>query len=114
MIASPRYDCAIDATMSVIEGRWKTVILCKLARAGVPVRYSQLMNEIGGISPRIFTLQLREMENDDLIVREVRSVSPKCVVYSLSERGQSLIPILIQLADWGLHYMFPNLVAFDT
>ena len=73
MISEPRYDCAIDAAMSVIEGRWKTVIICKLYRNGAPMRYNQLMAQIEGISPRIFTLQLKEMERDGIIVRNVRS-----------------------------------------
>lgn len=113
MIGAPRLDCAVDATMSVIEGRWKTVIICKLARNGAPMRYNQLMNEINGISPRIFTIQLKEMEKDGLIIREVVSRSPKCVVYSLSDRGWSLVPILAELAEWGLKHMFPNMVELN-
>ncbi|MFA6776601.1 MAG: helix-turn-helix domain-containing protein, partial [Sphaerochaetaceae bacterium] len=63
----PRFDCAVDAAMSVIEGRWKTVIMCQLAHHREPMRYNQLMSGIPGISPRIFTLQLKEMEKDGLI-----------------------------------------------
>lgn len=113
MIGAPRYDCALDAAMSVIEGRWKTVIICKLARNGAPMRYNQLMGSIEGISPRIFTLQLKEMESDGIVVRNVISLRPKSVEYSLSEKGMSLIPVLLQLADWGLKNMFPNLVEFS-
>jgi len=114
MINAPRYDCAIDAAMSVIEGRWKTVIICKLAHEGSPLRFNQIMAKIPGISPRVLTLQLREMERDNIIVRNVVSTSPKCVEYCLSDRGMSLIPILVQLAEWGLQNMFPNMVVFDT
>lgn len=110
----PRLDCAVDAAMSVIEGRWKTVIICKLAHANQPLRYNQLMNGIQGISPRIFTLQLKEMERDGILTRTVLSEAPKCVEYELSDRGRSLIPILIQLAAWGVNNMFPNRVAFDS
>ncbi len=111
---SLRLDCAVDAAMSVIEGRWKTVIICKMAHAAGPIRYNQLMNDIPGISPRIFTLQLKEMERDGLLVRNVCSVSPKRVEYSLSPRGRSLLPILGQLALWGLTNMFPNKVSFEA
>ena len=114
MVQAPRYDCAIDAAMSVIEGRWKTVIICKLAHEGTPLRFNQIMAKTPGISPRILTIQLREMEKDNIIVRTVVSTSPKCVEYSLSDRGMSLLPILTQLAEWGLNNMFPNLVTFDT
>ncbi|MGI6008731.1 MAG: winged helix-turn-helix transcriptional regulator [Methanomethylophilus sp.] len=110
MNREPRYDCALDAAMSVIEGRWKTVIMCKLCRNGAPMRYNQLMNSIEGISPRIFTIQLKEMEADGIITRNVVSERPKVVEYSLTERGLSLIPILKELAAWGLQNMFSNMV----
>lgn len=112
MKGEPRTDCAVDAAMSVIEGRWKTVIICILARNGEPMRFNQLINRIDGISPRIFTLQLKELERDGIIVRNVVSTSPKYVEYSLSDKGMSLLPILQMLADWGLKNMFPNMVAF--
>ncbi len=112
MKGTPRTDCAVDAAMSVIEGRWKTVIICILARNGEPMRFNQLINRIDGISPRIFTLQLRELESDGIITRNVVSTSPKYVEYSLSEKGLSLIPILQMLSEWGLKHMFPNMVSF--
>ncbi len=113
MRKAPRTDCAIDAAMSVIEGRWKTVIICILAKNGAPMRFNQLIGRIDGISPRIFTLQLKELESDGIILRDVRSTSPKCVEYSLTEKGKSLLPILAQLAEWGLQHMFPNMVVFE-
>ncbi|MDY0293926.1 MAG: helix-turn-helix domain-containing protein [Candidatus Methanomethylophilaceae archaeon] len=105
-------DCAIDATMSVIEGRWKSVILCKLAVKG-RMRFSHLMKELDGISPRMLTKQLREMEEDRLVIREVYPEVPVRVEYSLAPRGQSLMPALRALADWGLRNMLPNRVAFE-
>ncbi len=113
MKKAPRTDCAIDAAMSVIEGRWKTVIICILAKNGAPMRFNQLIGRIDGISPRIFTLQLKELEADGIILRDVRSTSPKCVEYSLTEKGKSLLPILAQLAEWGLQHMFSNMVVFE-
>ncbi len=113
MRKAPRTDCAIDAAMSVIEGRWKTVIICILAKNGAPMRFNQLIGRIDGISPRIFTLQLKELESDGIILRDVRSTSPKCVEYSLTEKGKSLLPILAQLAEWGLQHMFSNMVVFE-
>lgn len=113
MKGAPRTDCAVDATMSVIEGRWKTVIICILAKNGAPMRFNQLINRINGISPRIFSLQLKELENDGIIIRNVVSTSPKNVEYCLSYKGETLIPILIQMAEWGLKNMFGNMVTFD-
>ena len=109
---TPRMNCAVDATMSVIEGRWKTVILCKLYMNG-PMRFNQLMKEIDGVSPRILTKQLKEMEADGVIRRTSYPEIPPRVEYSITERGLSLGPILKAMADWGLKNMFSNRVTFD-
>ena len=109
---TPRMNCAVDATMSVIEGRWKTVILCKLYMNG-PMRFNQLMKEIDGVSPRILTKQLKEMEADGIIKRTSYPEIPPRVEYSITERGLSLGPILKAMADWGLKNMFSNKVSFD-
>ena len=108
----PRMNCAVDATMSVIEGRWKTVILCKLYQNG-PMRFNQLMKDIDGISPRILTKQLKEMESDGIVKRTSYPEIPPKVEYSITEKGLSLGPILKAMADWGLQNMFPNRVSFD-
>ena len=110
---TPRMNCAVDATMSVIEGRWKTVILCKLYANG-PMRFNQLMKEIDGVSPRILTKQLKEMEADGIIKRTSYPEIPPRVEYSITERGLSLGPILKAMADWGLKNMFSNRVSFDS
>ena len=109
---TPRMNCAVDATMSVIEGRWKTVILCKLYMNG-PMRFNQLMKDIDGISPRILTKQLKEMESDGIIARTPYPEIPPRVEYSITEKGLSLGPILKAMADWGLRNMFSNKVTFD-
>ena len=109
---TPRMNCAVDATMSVIEGRWKTVILCKLYQQG-PLRFNQMMREIEGISPRILVKQLREMEADGIIARKSYSEIPPRVEYSITDKGLSLGPILQAMADWGLKNMFSNRVTFD-
>ncbi len=108
----PRMNCAIDATMSVIEGRWKTVILCKLYKNG-PMRFNQLMKSIDGISPRILTKQLKELESDGIINRISYQEIPPRVEYSITEKGMSLGPIMLAMAEWGLQNMFQNRVTFD-
>ena len=109
----PRMDCAVDAAMSVIEGRWKTVILCKMSREGRPLRFKEMVEGIQGISARILTKQLKEMESDKLIVRQEFAESPPRVEYSLTERGRSLGPVLRMLSDWGRENMFLNRVSID-
>ena len=109
---TPRMNCAIDATMSVIEGRWKTVILCKLYNNG-PMRFNQLMKSIDGVSPRILTKQLKELESDGIIKRTSYQEIPPRVEYSITEKGMSLGPIMMAMAEWGLQNMFHNRVTFD-
>ena len=102
MSSSDAYDQALEATVSVIDGRWKSLIICRLAREGSPLRFNHLMSKIPGISPRILALHLRQLEQDGVIFRDVISLSPKCVEYSLTEHGEALVPILDQLAEWGM------------
>ncbi|MFA6680011.1 MAG: helix-turn-helix domain-containing protein [Candidatus Methanomethylophilaceae archaeon] len=108
----PRMDCAIDATMSVIEGRWKTVVLCKLAMKK-KLRFNQMIKEIDGVSPRILSKQLRELESDGVILRTSFPEIPPRVEYQLTEKGESLIPLLKVMGDWGLRNMFSNTVKFE-
>ena len=96
-----RRDCAIDATMSVIEGRWKAVVLCKLMNEK-KMRFNQMIKEIEGVSPRMLAKQLRELERDGMIIRETFAEIPPRVEYSLTRRGESIIPVLNAIAKWGL------------
>ncbi|MBU5310425.1 winged helix-turn-helix transcriptional regulator [Tissierella carlieri] len=93
-------DSGFSYTISLINGKYKMVILYCLANFGV-VRYNQLKRYIGTISHKTLSMSLKELEADDLIVRiEYPQIPPK-VEYSLSERGESLMPILDALCEWG-------------
>ncbi|MDR0523757.1 MAG: helix-turn-helix transcriptional regulator [Candidatus Methanoplasma sp.] len=107
---TPKIDCALDAVMHMIGGRWKTAILCKLCTKG-DLRFNQLLRELEAVSPKILTRQLRELEDDGLISREERGGA--AVEYSLTELGRSLGPALAPLLEWALRNMFSNMVAFD-
>jgi DNA-binding HxlR family transcriptional regulator len=109
---APRIDCALDATMAAIGGRWKATILCKLYVKGA-LRFNQLMCELETVSPKILTKQLREMEQDGLITRTVRPDVPVCVEYSISEKGRTLIPALKLLAKWGIDHALRFNVRLD-
>lgn len=106
-----RLDCAVDAAMSVIEGKWKAAIICKLARNG-HMRFSELMKEIPTVSSKVLTNQLRELEKDDIILRE-STATAKRVAYSLTEKGYDLIPALKELVKWSLKNMSFGRVIFD-
>jgi len=112
VVEKTRFDCAIDATMAVIEGRWKSTILCKLVMKGT-LRFNQLLKDMDGVSPRILTKQLREMERDGLIERREYPEVPPKVEYSITAKGRSLGPILVEMSRWGLKNLMTNMVMID-
>lgn len=90
----------MEATLTVIGGKWKCVILWHLAEDGTS-RFSELRRRLPGITQRMLTNQLRELEADGLIEREVFAQVPPKVEYRLSERGRTLWPVLDALKRWG-------------
>ena len=97
------YHCPVEATLDLIGGKYKTLILWHLA--GGPQRFSQLQRLILRVTPKMLTQQLRELEEDGLIHREVFPVVPPRVEYSLTVRGESLLPILHAMRDWGTAFL---------
>ena len=95
--------CAVEATLAVIGGKWKGVALYHLLEG--TKRYNELKRDVGSVTQRMLTKQLRELERDGLIVRKVYPVVPPRVEYSLSEKGRTLEPILLALRDWGMSYV---------
>ena len=104
-----RVNCAIDATMSVIEGRWKGTILCMLFKNG-KMRFSELQKDIGEITSRILTKQLKELEEDGMLRRDVDTRGKIKVEYSLTERGMSIMPVLYSMAEWGARNQFIQVI----
>ena len=96
-------NCPVEATLELIGGKYKALILWHLAES--KLRYSQLRQSIAGITPKMLTQQLRELEAQALIHREVFPVVPPKVEYSLTELGRSLMPILVAMRDWGSSYL---------
>ena len=95
--------CPVEATLELIGGKYKTLILWHLADG--KLRFSQLRREITGITPKMLTQQLRELESQQLISRTVYPVIPPKVEYSLTDLGKSLLPILVAMRDWGADYL---------
>ncbi len=85
--------------MSLIDGKWKGVILWHLL--GGTVRFGELRRRLLGVTPRVLTTQLRELEVDGLVVRTVYAQVPPKVEYSLSPLGRSMEPVLRGLKAWG-------------
>ncbi|AZA54923.1 winged helix-turn-helix transcriptional regulator [Chryseobacterium sp. G0201] len=92
-------ECDLTYAVCKIGGRWKLLILCKLENG--KLRFSELRDRISGITERMLTLQLREMEKEGLLKRTVHAQVPPRVDYELTEIARELIPIWKQLEDWG-------------
>ena len=96
-------DTGFNYTMSLIQGKYKMFTLCTLASFGV-VRFNEMKKYIHGISYKMLSATLKELESDGLVHREEYPQIPPKVEYSLTERGQSLIPILDQMCTWGTEH----------
>jgi DNA-binding HxlR family transcriptional regulator len=94
-----RPGCAVEATLDLIDGKWKGVILYHLQ--GGRRRFGELRQRMPSITQRMLTKQLRALEQDGLIVRKVYAEVPPRVEYSLSEVGESLRPVIDILKAWG-------------
>ena len=98
--------CPVEATLELIGGKYKALILWHLSEG--KLRFSELRRAIANATPKMLTQQLRELEAQNLISREVFPVVPPKVEYSLTELGKSLRPILVAMRDWGAGYMRKN------
>jgi DNA-binding HxlR family transcriptional regulator len=94
-----RPGCAVEATLDLIDGKWKGVILFHLL-AGTQ-RFGELRRRMPGITQRMLTKQLRALEEDGLVIRKVYAEVPPRVEYTLSEVGASLRPVIETLRTWG-------------
>lgn len=92
-------ECDLTYAVCKIGGRWKLLILCKLEHG--KLRFSEIRNQITGITERMLTLQLRELEKAGLVKRTVYAEVPPRVDYELTEIASELIPIWKQLSNWG-------------
>ncbi len=97
------YFCPVTATISIIGGKWKSIILWILLQE--TRRFGELKRMIPKITQKMLTQQLRELERDGVVHREVYPVVPPKVEYSLTEQGRTLGPILQTMAEWGNAHM---------
>jgi len=102
-------NCPVEAAFDVIGGKWKAVILFQLS-VGTK-RFSELQRILFKVTPRMLTNQLRDLERDGLVHREVYAQVPPKVEYSLTDLGRSLVPPLVALKDWSETYIFPDIEA---
>jgi DNA-binding HxlR family transcriptional regulator len=98
-ISAKKYSCPMEFTLDRIGGKWKSVILWWLR--GGSKRFGELMQLMPEISQKVLTAQLRELEADSLIERQVFAESPPRVEYSLTAHGETLQPIMELMCEWG-------------
>jgi len=96
---SSKTGCAVEATLAVVGGRWKPVLLFHLLDGRK--RFSELCRMAPNATQRMITLQLRELEADGVVSRHVFAQVPPRVEYELTELGMSLEPLLLQMRNWG-------------
>ncbi|HXR64790.1 MAG TPA: winged helix-turn-helix transcriptional regulator [Ktedonobacteraceae bacterium] len=98
-----QYGCSVEATLDVMGGKWKGVILFHLLKG--TMRFNELRRLLPEVTQRMLTLQLRELEEVGVVHREVYKEVPPKVEYSLTPFGRSLEPILLLMCDWGDQFM---------
>ncbi|MBN1469940.1 MAG: helix-turn-helix transcriptional regulator [Fusobacteriaceae bacterium] len=103
MKSERKFNCSIEATISLIGGKYKAIILWHLIDK--TLRFNELQKTIPNATPKMLTQQLRELEADGLLIRKVYPVVPPKTEYSLSEFGKTLSPILAVMCDWGKRYL---------
>jgi DNA-binding HxlR family transcriptional regulator len=97
------YNCPVEAAIDVIGGKWKAVILWWLHQR--TWRFAELRRQIPGITEKMLTQQLRELEADGIVSRQVHATVPPRVEYSLTEYGESLKRALEAICEWGSIHM---------
>jgi len=97
------YECGLDAAVDVVGGKWKPMVIWALNSG--PRRFGVLRRELPGVSEKVLTQQLRELERDGVVHREVHDHVPPKVEYSLTEIGVSLDRALAPLGDWGERHL---------
>ncbi|MFM9265754.1 helix-turn-helix domain-containing protein [Tychonema sp. BBK16] len=102
-VKGDRANCPVERTLEVIGGRWKVLILRELF-PGVK-RFNELQRAVNGITQKMLTQQLREMESDGVVHREVYLQVPPKVEYSLTALGESLKPIIDTMHEWGIQHL---------
>lgn len=93
-------DTSFGYTLSVIGGKWKMLILYLLAE-NQTVRFNDMKRQIGAITFKILSSQLKELESDGMVTREEYPQIPPKVEYSLTQKAETLLPVLEQLCEWG-------------
>ncbi|MFD2705381.1 winged helix-turn-helix transcriptional regulator [Salibacterium lacus] len=92
--------CQVEDALSIITGKWKPIILLHLLQEGTQ-RFNELKRKMPGVTQKMLTKQLRELEEEDIIERTIYPEVPPRVEYAMTDYGRSLEPILEAMHEWG-------------
>ena len=103
------FGCPVQGTINVLSGKWKVLVVWHLGF--MPRRFAELRDLLHGVSEKVLTAQLRQLEKDGVIQRKIKPSTPPQVTYYLSKAGDDLIPMLTDMCHWGTRYLGipPNL-----
>jgi DNA-binding HxlR family transcriptional regulator len=106
------YDCPVQGTINVVSGKWKVLVIWHLGFS--PQRFAGLRQLLPGVSEKVLTSQLRQLEKDGIVRRKVKHSSPPQVTYSLTRAGEELLDPMSVLCAWGTRYLGipPNLPRY--
>ena len=107
------HGCPVQATINVLAGKWKVQILWHLSFGAA--RFAELRDKLKTVSEKVLTDQLRQLEEDRVVLRHVSESIPPAVTYRLSREGEKLVPMMDLLCDWGSNHfqIKPNLPRHD-
>jgi DNA-binding HxlR family transcriptional regulator len=93
------HGCPVQATINVLSGKWKVLVVWHLGFG--PRRFAELRGLVDGISEKVLTEQLRQLETDGVVRRKITKDVPPKVTYFLSKAGLELVPMMVELCHWG-------------
>lgn len=106
-IVFDEYSCPVTATMQVLGGKWKPILINAIYFTS-PARFGELQRAVKGITQSMLTSQLRQLEEDGIVERKIYAEIPPRVEYTLTEFGLTLSPIMQAMAKWGKQYRLNN------
>jgi DNA-binding HxlR family transcriptional regulator len=94
--------CPVQLTLELLGGRWKLAIIHSLYNG--MKRFKELERDVTGVTPKMLTKQLKDLEANDIVHREYHATIPPTVEYSLTEYGHSVVPLVLEIKKWGLQH----------
>ena len=106
------HGCPVQGTINAVSGKWKVLVIWHLGFE--PKRFAELRDLLSGVSEKVLTSQLRQLEGDGIVRRKVTRTSPPQVTYSLTRAGEELIEPMSELCAWGTRHLGipPNLTRY--